>query len=740
MLRKNKRILWLSLFVIGSLSLAPTTWGYYPWPLAPMDIQHNISATFCECREDRDHFHDGVDIPLGYGGAVLSVNDGTVLTVDPSGSNAYIRVGRFCYVHVNPNPDLHVGDSVLEGEVVGTTNEQGHIHFKDGGGASGTNEINALRPDGLSPFVDPYLPTVQTIKFYENGTTNIFPTSKISGLVDIVSRSYDRTDMGPYGSNNGVYSIGWEVFADDGTTSVEGPYFPFTFDTKPSDSYIKNVYFQGSNTSTYYYIITNQISHDSFWDSRWVDPGHYVVAVYCCDTRDNWDTTTVWVEVAEQDVTPPEQPVLLSATGTRDNRLTVTWQANEDPELKGYRLYHSYDGINWSCHYDEEDLSDTSTQLVASPFQNDQDIYFKLTAVDSAAVPNESGGSDIYGTRLTDIKPKVLLVDGFDRTSDSWTKPSHPFALSHARALDALGMAFDCCANESIIDSSLALADYDAVVWILGDEGVEDSTFTPAEQSLVTAYLESGGNLFVSGSEVAYDLVELGSPTDTNFFHQVLKADYVANDAGVNAAEGIGGTIFEDLSFSFDDGTHGIYEENYPDALATRGNSMVNAMYSGTSYGAGLQYQGPIGLGTQESRLVYLGFPFETIYPESTRAEVMGRALEFFTLTTPVEPGTTEDIFVPREFALHQNYPNPFNPTTSISFTLPGGPHRTTLKIYNVKGQQVRTLVDASLKPGFHTITWDGRDAHGRPVSSGVYLYTLRTGPFVDTQKMVLLK
>jgi len=581
---------------------------------------------------------------------------------------------------------------------------------------------------------------VQTIKFYENATTNLFPTSKISGLVDIVSRAYDRTDMGPLGSNNGVYSIGWEVFADDGSTSVQGPYFPFTFDTKPSDSYIKNVYFQGSNTSTYYYIVTNQISHDSFWDTRWVDPGHYVVAVYCCDTRDNWDTTTVWVEVAEQDVTPPEQPTLLSATGSRDNRLTVTWQANEDPELKGYRLYHSYDGINWSCNYDEEDLSDTTTQLVADPFQNNQDIYFKLTAVDSAAVPNESGGSDIYGARLTDIKPKALLVDGFDRTSDSWTQPSHPFALSHARALDALGMAFDCCANEVVIDGSILLSDYDAIVWILGDEGPEDSTFTPVEQSLVTAYLESGGNLLVSGSEVAYDLVEFGSPADTNFFHQVLKADFAANDAGVNAVEGIGGTIFEDLSFSFDDGTHGIYEENSPDALVARENSMVNAMYSGTSYGAALQYQGPIGLGIQESHLVYMGFPFETIYPESTRIEVIGRVMEFFTLTTPVEPGTTEDISMPGEFALHQNYPNPFNPATSISFTLPNDPHRTTLKIYNVKGQQVRTLVDAPLEQGFHTVIWDGRDVHGRPVSSGVYLYTLRIGPFVNTRKMVLLK
>lgn len=740
--RINKTVLCMSVLALSaaSLALAPSAGATYPWPLAPMDVQHNVSATFCECREDRDHFHDGVDIPLGYGGAVLSIADGTVLTVDPSGANAYIRVGRYCYVHVNPHPDLHVGDPVLQGDVVGTTNDQSHIHFKDGGGASGTTIINALRPDGLYPFEDPYKPTVQTIQFYQNGTTQMLPTDSLFGLVDIVSRSYDRTDMSSYGGNNGVYSIGWQVFAADGTTSVEGPHFPFQFDTKPSDAYINNVYFPGSSTSIYYYIVTNQISHDSFWDTRWVDPGHYLVSVSCSDTRDNWDTTTVWVEVAEQDVERPETPVLKSVIGTRDNHLTVSWQANKETDLKGYRLHHSYDGVNWFCNYDEEDLPDTTTQLTAE-FTNDRALYFKLTAVDSAAIPNESLESDIYGTRLTDVEPKVLLVDGFDRTSDSWTQPSHPFAFSHAEALDALGVAFDCCANETAVDDSIPLVDYHAVIWILGDESQEDSTFTPAEQSLVTAYLEGGGNFFLSGSEVGYDLVELGSTGDADFYHQILKAEYVTDDAGVNTVEGVTGTIFDGLDFAFDDGTHGIYEENKPDAVAQMGASVANLVYSGTSYKAGLQYQGVFGRANQEGRLVYLGFPFETIYPESIRTAVMGRVLEYFGLVTPVESGLQDEPPIPRVFTLHQNYPNPFNPTTTITFALPGESlQQTSLRIYNLLGQQVRTLLEAPLAPGFHRATWNGKDDGNHPVSSGIYFCVLRAGPFVGTRKMVLLK
>jgi hypothetical protein len=742
MSRKSNLHLFSGLLGFGTLFLVTASLALaYPWPLAPQDVQHNVSATFGECREDRDHFHDGTDIPLGQGGAVLAVADGTVLTIDPAGSSSYIRVGRYCYLHVNPNPDLNEGDFVHRGDLVGTTNDQNHIHFKDGGGASGTTTINALRPGGLAPFEDPYKPTVQTIRFYPNSSTSPFPTAKISGLVDVVSRSFDKTDNSTYGGNNGVYSIGWEVFAADETTSVYGPFFPYTFDTIPSNSYIENVYFQGSNTSTYYYIVTNQITHDSFWDTRWVDPGPYKVAVYCCDTRDNWDTTGVWVEVVEQDVSPPAMPTLASVIGTRENSLAVTWQPDQDDDLKGYRLYHGYDGENWFNNYDENDLPDSATILRADYFQNGRALYFRLTAVDSAAVPNESGASDIYGTRLTDTGPKVLVVDGFDRTSGIWTEPSHPFTLSHARALDALEIAFDCCSNEAVAGGDVSLDEYDAVVWVLGDESDADTTFSPGEQALITTYLEAGGNLFLSGSEVGYDLVEQGTAADSQFYHEILRAELVAGDAGADTVSGIAGTIFAGLSFAFADSSQGLYGEEGPDAIDPRNGGQANLTYAGTPYHAGLEYAGPFGPGTAPGRLVYLGFPFETIVSESTRTEVMSRVVGFFEIATEVAPNADQNVSLPGRFALFQNYPNPFNPSTTITFSLPGeGPRRTTLKIFNVLGQTVRTLLDASLVSGEHAIVWDGRDDDGQPVGSGIYLYTLKVGRLGHSRKMILLR
>jgi hypothetical protein len=91
------------------------------------------------------------------------------------------------------------------------------------------------------------------------------------------------------------------------------------------------------------------------------------------------------------------------------------------------------------------------------------------------------------------------------------------------------------------------------------------------------------------------------------------------------------------------------------------------------------------------------------------------------------------------KLTLHQNHPNPFNPSTAISFTLP---KRTmvTLSIYNVSGTLVATLVDETIDDGFKEVLWDGKDARGNPVSSGVYFYRLTAGDKTLTKKMVLLK
>jgi hypothetical protein len=89
---------------------------------------------------------------------------------------------------------------------------------------------------------------------------------------------------------------------------------------------------------------------------------------------------------------------------------------------------------------------------------------------------------------------------------------------------------------------------------------------------------------------------------------------------------------------------------------------------------------------------------------------------------------------VPGEFALSQNYPNPFNASTVIRYQLASDEH-VTLKVYNVSGQEVASLVNADQKAGQYTVQWNGKG-----VSSGVYFYTLTAGDFSQTHKMVFTK
>ena len=101
----------------------------------------------------------------------------------------------------------------------------------------------------------------------------------------------------------------------------------------------------------------------------------------------------------------------------------------------------------------------------------------------------------------------------------------------------------------------------------------------------------------------------------------------------------------------------------------------------------------------------------------------------------------TEDrIVVPSDYKLSANYPNPFNPSTSFDFTLPID-KQVSVKIYDVGGRLVRTLVNGELRTaGTYTVTWDGQDSNGVAVASGNYLYTLEYGNFRQSRTMVLVK
>ena len=130
---------------------------------------------------------------------------------------------------------------------------------------------------------------------------------------------------------------------------------------------------------------------------------------------------------------------------------------------------------------------------------------------------------------------------------------------------------------------------------------------------------------------------------------------------------------------------------------------------------------------------VIMPAPGDTNIILTTRPIQQGEKYTFTTsraliLDVPAEPG------VPLAFALSQNFPNPFNPTTTIRYSIPSA-GSVTLKVYNIVGQQVATLLDEVQGAGLHRVRFDGRR-----LASGVYFSRLEWGGRVAVQKMVLLK
>jgi hypothetical protein len=123
------------------------------------------------------------------------------------------------------------------------------------------------------------------------------------------------------------------------------------------------------------------------------------------------------------------------------------------------------------------------------------------------------------------------------------------------------------------------------------------------------------------------------------------------------------------------------------------------------------------------------------------------------TIIDTMTSSVAEELEKPEKIALFQNYPNPFNPVTRIQYMVEGRGKAavggrwtgdssipTTLKIYNVLGQRVKTLVDEPQKPGDYEVVWDGKDDEGNDVASGIYFCKLTAGSYQKTKKMILLR
>ena len=166
------------------------------------------------------------------------------------------------------------------------------------------------------------------------------------------------------------------------------------------------------------------------------------------------------------------------------------------------------------------------------------------------------------------------------------------------------------------------------------------------------------------------------------------------------------------------------------------------AIFGDIPAGEGVMSSGPVSSG-------YYQVSFNQYCPIGTEVpfalSISSDGYEFWSDTldipiTDLEVGIAQvDDALPTDYALHPAYPNPFNPVTTLRYDLPQRAE-VRLTIYDILGRELRTLVAGTQEPGYRSVVWDGTDARGRPVGSGVYLYRIQAEGFTQARKMVLLK
>lgn len=320
--------------------------------------------------------------------------------------------------------------------------------------------------------------------------------------------------------------------------------------------------------------------------------------------------------------------------------------------------------------------------------------------------------------------PQLLLIDDDDGMS------YEQYYLSYLSVMREVCCHWDTKAKGL---PSFQLSEYKTVIWFTGDD--RDSTLTPQDQSLLIDYINQGGNLILTGQNIGYDLAARGSPGDSLFYTTYLHAELLADSCISTYIRGItDDPIGKGKILSFI-GNFGAHNQNSPSIIKPIAPAEACITYLPPTLGAAA-----IRFSNATSKLVYFAFGLEGIAgPTETAAiELLSNTLTWISNPIDVQSknlANIEDL----SYRLFQNTPNPFNSNTQIRYVLPENAF-ISIKVFDLLGREMRTLLNCNQQTGIHQINWDGSDKRGKPLSSGIYFVTMKANHFIQNIKLLLLR
>ncbi len=386
-----------------------------------------------------------------------------------------------------------------------------------------------------------------------------------------------------------------------------------------------------------------------------------------------------------------------------------------------YQLYLSNDGVLFEDTLSILSENDTISNL------NDGFYFIKVAAKNQFGVGPIS--KELLCVSVGEEKNDILLIQGYDRKEISNT---YDYCKYHVAAMVKEDLGVDCISDEALDMTGIELNDYSMVDWICGRDR---KIITEQTKPKIKDYLESGGNLFISAEQLIENVS--GNVINEQFYAEYFKALRKKPDARTYGIITLENGIFNGIGdFSIDDGSLGTYHCSQPDGFQILGGAVPLLLYAGkdsaSTGSAALMYDGKFGSSEQTAKLVYMGIPYECIYPDSLREALMLCVLDHFEFD--VNKTSINKFIKPVSFELMQNYPNPFNPNTVISYQLLAH-SPVELSVYDINGRFVKTLVNEICTSGNHSVNFNAGD-----LPSGVYVCRLKVGSKIRTMKMLLMK
>jgi hypothetical protein len=282
---------------------------------------------------------------------------------------------------------------------------------------------------------------------------------------------------------------------------------------------------------------------------------------------------------------------------------TVRWLAPPDEDVTGFVVERSADGKTWSqAAAVGPSAAEASFNLAGGTRVR---VRAQVSGVDDAGVLP----SDAY---RVDTQATVLVVDGFDRVLDgSFGSLHHDFAAIVGEAAGAVVTV----SHRAVVEDGFDLSSWPMVIWLLGDESTGDLSLSPGEQQLLRTYVDGGGHLVVSGSELAWDLAQ--TTAGATFLDDVFGAKYVADASGSHTAAGAGPLAsVPSLDFA---PAGAPYACPYPDVLGATASGDVLLHYgNGKTAAVGIQGRGAL-----------VGFPLELVGSAPARAALVQALIAF---------------------------------------------------------------------------------------------------------------